>query len=202
MATLRKQVQGPTPLTRSQFATLSSRLRTTQAICRIGPNGCVFTAPLSAAARASAGGARLPLNLLPAYAMPERKSAHGEAAVRVLARSREPRGAATAVHPRRQAAHPRPRGGTLAVQHCRLPRPERYARELLAAEHQACPRRYRQLLADERLSPRARRAAAGANLRTHRRFRGRRVDDPAEHAPSAARGRAYLRLQPGDLPAG
>jgi hypothetical protein len=30
---------------RRQFATLSSRSRTTQAICRIGPNGCVLTVP-------------------------------------------------------------------------------------------------------------------------------------------------------------
>src|SRR5579871_611386 len=56
MATLRKQVQGPTPLIRTQCATLRSRSATTQAICRMGPKDALFMG-----CSASAGPMRAPV---------------------------------------------------------------------------------------------------------------------------------------------
>src|SRR5450432_3985983 len=89
MATLRNTVHGPTPLTRIQLCTLSSRLRTTQAICRIGPKDCDFMgSPLSAGGASFARrrfAARLKHAANPRRYGPE----HGKTVVCILAWQRE-----------------------------------------------------------------------------------------------------------------
>src|SRR5580693_7898197 len=85
MATLRKQVHGPTPLTRRQLATLASRSATTQAIWRMAPKESFFMQDSGCARRRARRARRLPLDSGDPQPRAPGEGADGEARVRVLA---------------------------------------------------------------------------------------------------------------------
>src|SRR3984957_20776738 len=150
IATFMKQVQGPTPLTRRQFATLASRSAPIQATWRMRPKDAFFMGGFAGAVARPRGHALLPLNSPASQPRARGKSADGKAGVRVLARPGERHHPERSLSARGCLASADARDRAPSVQHRRLRGPERRPRQLLAAEHQARPRWHRELLAEQR----------------------------------------------------